>query len=377
MREKHEAQLLWKEIPMRAQRSGKRGEKAIDCRAGTWGRVGLCLCGLLLAGIGGRWAVAAGQPTYHLLKQTKTGGEGGWDYLTVDPQSRRLYISRSDHVQILDVDTGSKVGEIANTPGVHGIALAPRLGRGFTSNGREGTVTIFDLKSLKELGRPKVGTGPDAILFDPASKRVFTFNGRSQDATAIDAASGQVAGTIALGGKPEFAVSDGKGEIFVNIEDKSELLALDPRHLTVLHRWPLAPGEEPSGLALDRAHRRLFAVCGNQKMVVVDADSGKVVATPPIGRGPDACTFDPKTGRAFSSNGRDGTLTVIHEDGPDRFSEVATVPTQVGARTMAIDEKTGRIILVTAEVAPTPAGTEAPRRRSFVPGSFTVLVVGE
>ncbi len=346
-------------------------------RAAMISRPRVCLVGLLLVGMGGRLAVAARPPAYHLMKKLSVGGEGGWDYLAMDPVARRLYVTHSDRVVVMDADSGAKVGEVANTPGVHGVALAPKLGRGFTSNGREGTVTIFDLKSLKELGRVKVGTGPDCILFDPATRRVFTFNGRSADATAIDAATGQVVGTIALGGRPEFAVADGKGKLFVNLEDKSELLALDPRQLSVLHRWPLAPGEEPSGLAFDAAHRRLFSVCSNQKMIVMDADSGRVVASPTIGRGPDACVFDPKTGLAFSSNGRDGTLTVIREDGPDHFSEVATVPTQAGARTMTLDAKTHRLFLATAEAAPVPAGTDTPRQRSFVPGSFTVLVVGE
>jgi DNA-binding beta-propeller fold protein YncE len=339
--------------------------------------VRLCLCGLLLAGIGSRLLGAAAAPAYHMMKKIGVGGEGGWDYLAVDSQARRLYVTHSDRVVVVDVDNGSKLGEIGNTPGVHGVALAPKLGRGFTSNGRENSVTIFDLKSLKELGRVKVGTGPDAILFDPATRRVFTMNGRGGDATAIEAASGQVAGTIPLGGRPEFAVADGKGELFVNLEDKSELLALDARKLTVLHRWPLAPGEEPSGLAMDRAHRRLFSVCGNEKMVILDADSGHIVATPTIGRGPDACIFDSKRGLAFSSNGRDGTLTMIREESPDRFSEVAAVPTQTGARTMALDEKTGRVFLATAEFAPQSTGAEAPRRRAIVPGSFTILVVGE
>jgi DNA-binding beta-propeller fold protein YncE len=340
-------------------------------------RVRICLCGLLLVGLGSGLAVAARTPAYHVMKKMKTGGEGGWDYLTMDPQARRLYISRSDHVDVVDTDSGSKVGEVGNTSGVHGIALAPRLNRGFTSNGRDGTVTIFDLKSLKEVGRVTVGTGPDCIIYDPATQRVFTMNGRSQDATAVDAADGKVAGSIALGGRPEFAVADGKGEVFVNLEDKSELLALDAQKLSVLHRWPLAPGDGPSGLAMDTAHRRLFSVCGNQKMVILDADDGHVVATPDIGQGPDACAFDSKQQLAFSPNGRDGTLTVIHEETPDHFTVAATVPTQVGARTMALDAKTGQVFLVTAEVVPPPAGTDAPRRRSFVPGSFTILQVGE
>jgi DNA-binding beta-propeller fold protein YncE len=366
-----------KEKTMRAQFFGNHvKEKAMQYP------VGLCLMGLLLVGVGSRLAVAARTPAYHLMKKHSLGGEGGWDYLSVDSQARRLYISRGDHVDVMDVDTGTKVGTIANTPGVHGIALAPKLGRGFTSNGREGSVTIFDLKSLKELGRVTVGTGPDAIIYDPATQRVFTFNGRSQDTTAVDAAKGQVAGTIALGGRPEFAVADGKGEVFVNLEDKSEVLALDAQKLSVLHRWPLAPGDGPSGLAMDTAHRRLFSVCGNQKMIILDADDGHVVATPTIGNGPDAALFDPKTQMAYSSNGRDGTLTMIHEDTPDQFSVAANVPTQMGARTMALDAKTSRVFLATAEFGPPPAGGEqngagGRQRRAMVPGSFTILVVGE
>jgi YVTN family beta-propeller protein len=313
-------------------------------------------------------------PAYHVIKKIKVGGDGFWDYLTMDADAHRLYVSHADRVVVLNVEDGTTVGEVANTPGVHGIALAPKLGRGFTSNGRENTVTIFSLDSLKEIGRVKVGSNPDAIMFDPASGRVFTFNGRSNDTTAVDAATGQVVGTLALGGKPEFAVTDGKGEIFVNIEDKSEIVAFDARKLTELHRWSIAPGEEPSGLALDARHRRLFAVCGNEKMAVVDADSGKVVATPAIGHGPDAAAFDRKHQLAFSSNGQDGTLTVLHEDGPNTFKTVATVPTQRGARTMALDEKTGRIYLATAEFGPPVAGQ---RRPSMIPGSFTILVVGE
>jgi len=360
--------------PMRTQilRDERQVTRVNDLGTRLWIRLVPAL--LLLVVIGNRLEAAAQAPAYHVLKKFKVGGEGGWDYLTVDPEMHRLYVTHSDRVVVIDAQDGSKVGEILNTTGVHGVALAPELGRGFTSNGREGTVTIFDLKSLKELGRAKVGTNPDCILFDPATKRVFAFNGRSQDATALDGATGQVAGAIALGGKPEFAVADGKGELFVNLEDKSEVLALDARALTVLHRWSLAPGEGPSGLALDREHRRLFSVCGNQKMVVMDADSGKVLATPAIGRGPDACAFDPGRQLAFSSNGQDGTLTVIRAEGPGHFDAVATVATQAGARTMALDAKTGRVFLATADLAP---GDMGGRRRSFVPGSFTILVVGD
>jgi YVTN family beta-propeller protein len=333
----------------------------------------------LLIGNGVTIRAADAKPTgYHLLKKTTVGGEGGWDYLTVDPQAHRLYLSHGTHVVVVDSETGATVGDILNLPGVHGIAIAPALGRGFTSNGRENTVTIFDLKTLKEIQRVPVGMNPDAILFDPATKRVFTFNGRSNDATVLDASTGMVAGTIALGGKPEFAVSDEKGQIFVNVEDKSEVVALDAKGLTVLHHWSLAPGEGPSGLAIDRKNRRLFSVCGNERMVVLNADTGKVIATPTIGRGPDACRFDPGPGLAFSPNGRDGTLTIIHEDTPDSFTVVETLPTQAGARTMELDPRTHHVFLVTADVAAAPAGGNAqPRRPSFAPNTFAVLVFGK
>jgi DNA-binding beta-propeller fold protein YncE len=296
----------------------------------------------------------------------------------VDDSAHRLYLSRSNRVMVVNSETGAVAGEIANTAGVHGIALDPKLNRGFTSDGGDNTVTAFDLKTLKETGRVSVGNRPDAILFDPASNRVFTFNGGSHDATAIDASSEKVVGTVELGGRPEFAVSDGKGTIFVNIEDKSEIVAFDAKTLSVKNRWSLSPGEGPSGLSMDRAHRRLFSVCDNGMMVVMDADSGRVVATPAIGKGPDASAFDPKSGIAFSSNGQDGTLTLVHEATPDKFDVAANVPTQTGARTMALDPKTHQIYLVTAKFAP-PSATEAntPRRRpSMIPGSFVVLVFG-
>jgi DNA-binding beta-propeller fold protein YncE len=314
---------------------------------------------------------------YHVTKKVKVGGEGFWDYLNVDSEARRLYISRGTHVMVLDADSLEPVGDIPDTPGVHGIALAPELGRGFTSNGRANNVTIFDLKTLKVLGQVTTGQNPDAILYDPASRSVFTFNGRSGDSTAIDAAKGAVAATIALGGKPEFAASDGKGHIYANLEDRSMVVAIDSQKLTVQSRWPLAPGEEPSGMAMDREHRRLFSGCHNRMMAVMDADTGKVVATPAIGEGVDANAFDPETGLAFSSNG-DGTLTVVHEDSPDKYTVLDNVPTQRGARTMALDRKTHNVYLVTAEFGPPPAPTpEQPRRRpTIVPGSFTVLVVG-
>ena len=320
-------------------------------------------------------AAAAG---YHVIKTYKLGGDGGWDYLTFDTASRRLFISRATHVMVIDADSGTSVGDIPDTPGVHGIALAPDLDRGFISNGREGTVTIFDLKSLKSLGKVKVGDNPDAILFDPATKRVFTFNGHSNDASAIDAAKGTVVGTIKLDGKPEFAVSDGKGEIFVNLEDKSQLLALDPNKLEVKSRWPLAPCQEPSGLALDGKNRRLFSACDNKMMAIVDADSGKLITTVPIGGGVDAAAFDPETNLAFASCG-EGVLTVAREESPSKFSVAENVPTQEGARTMALDPKTHEVFLVTAKFGPPPAPTpEQPRpRHTILPDSFVVLVIGK
>src|ERR1700732_1056195 len=243
-------------------------------------------------------AVAAGGPGYHIMATYKLGGDGGWDYLTLDARARRLYISRATHVMVVDPDSGKVVGDIADTPGVHGIALAADLGHGFTSNGRENTVSIFDLKTLATSSKVKVGQNPDAILFDPATKRVFTFNGRSNDSTVIDAEKGTVLGTIKLDGKPEFAASDGKGEVFVNIEDKSEIETIDANKMEVKARWPLAPCTEPSGLALDRKNRRLFAGCDNKMMAVINADDGKVLATLPIGEGVDANAFDDDTGLA-------------------------------------------------------------------------------
>src|SRR6266481_1512950 len=318
-------------------------------RHGVW--VAIMMAVLLAA------AVSESAPGYHLLHTWKLGGEGGWDYLKVDGDARRFYISRATKVVVIDADSGKPVGEIADTPGVHGIALAPELGKGFTSNGRENTVSVFDIKTLKTLNKIKVGNRPDAILYDPATQRVFTFNAGSQDATAIDAAKGEVVGSIPLGGKPEFSASDGKGTVFVNLEDKNQLFALDPQKLTVKERWPLPGCDEPSGLALDRKSRRLFVGCDNKVMPVVNADNGEVVAVLPIGAGVDATAFDEGTGLAFASCGGDGVLTVVREDSPGKFSVVENVPTQKGARTMALDAKTHQVYTVTAKFGPPPAAT--------------------
>ena len=316
---------------------------------------------------------------YHIAKTYKLGGDGGWDYLKFDPDGHRLFISRGTHVMVIDPDTGKSLGDIPDTPGVHGIALAPEFNRGFTSNGREGTVTIFDLKTLAVITKVKdVGENPDAILYDPATKRVFTMNGRSHDSTAIDAATGNIVGKIPLDGKPEFGVSTGAGELFVNIEDKSELTAIDPQALKVKSVWPLAPCESPSGLAMDIKNRRLFSGCDNKMMAVVNADTGKVIATLPIGDGVDADRFDPDTNLAFASCG-EGVLTVVKEDSPDKFSVLDNVPTQRGARTMAIDHKTHNIYLVTAQFGPRPQPTPGQpyQRPPVLPDSFVVLVLSQ
>ena len=316
-------------------------------------------------------------PGYHIIKRIQVGGEGGFDYLQVDPGARRLYISREAHVMVLDIDTGKLAGDIQDTEGVHGIAIAPEFGRGFTSNGRANTATIFDLKTLKVLGQVKTGQNPDCIIYDPASQKVFTFNGKSHDATAFDAATGKVAGIISLGGKPEFAAADGNGKIFVNIEDKNEVVELDSMKLTVVNRFSLKPGEEPSGMALDPKHHLVFSGCHNEMMTVLDTVTGKVIATIPIGKGVDANGYDPVTGLIFSSNG-DGTLTVARELSQGGFEVAETVQTQKGSRTMAIDTKTHDIYLTAARFSlPAQASADVKHRPEMIKGSFEVLVVGQ
>jgi DNA-binding beta-propeller fold protein YncE len=310
---------------------------------------------------------------YRLIKTIAVSGDEGWDYLTVDAKARRVYISHGSHVVVMDADSYAVVGDIPDTQGVHGIALADDLGRGFVSDGRTNMATIFDLKSLKTIGTVKTGTNPDAIVYDSVTKQVFTMNGRSGDATVIDAVNGSVAGTLALGGKPEFAVADGQGSIYVNIEDKSELVQFDARKLAVTNRWKLAPCEEPSGLAMDRKGRRLFAGCGNKMMAIVDADTGLVIATPAIGEGVDANGFDPDMSLAFASTG-EGVLNVVREDSPSKFTPVGIVPTKKSARTMGLDLKTHNIFLPAAEFAPPEPGE---RRGKMKPGSFVILVVSQ
>ncbi len=315
---------------------------------------------------------AVAQKQYKLTDKVKLGGEGGWDYLTVDSGAHRLYITRGSHVMVVDTGTLKVVGDIPGQSGIHGVALAPNLGRGFVSNGGDNTVQVFEISSLKPLDKIKVGDRPDAILYDLYSRRVFTFNAKSQDASAVDPSSSKTVATIPLGGKPEFPATDNAGKIFVNIEDKSEIAVFDPQKGSVLSRWPLAPCQEPSALAFDVAHRRLFAGCGNKMMAVVNADTGKVVTTVPIGEGVDAGAFNAKTQEVFMSTG-DGHLTVVREESPDKYTVTQTVETQKGARTMALDPDTGTVYLVTADRVATPP---APGQRpAMVPGSFTLLIV--
>ena len=320
---------------------------------------------------------------YHELKKIAIGGEGGWDYLIADASSARVYVSHGAEVAVVDTKKGEVAGRITGLHGVHGIALAPEFGRGFISNGQSNTVTIFDLKTLAKIGEDvAVGKNPDAIVYDPASKRVFTFNGRGADSTAIDAEKGTVAGTIALEGRPEFATADGQGHVYVNLEDKSAVADIDSKKLTVVHKWPLAPCEEPSGMAMDTKTRRLFSGCHNKMTAVMNADTGKVIATPPIGSGVDATAFDPGTGFVFNSCG-DGTLSVVHEDSPDKYTVVEDVKTPQRARTMALDTKTHNVYLAIADfeaatpAANPPAGGQPQRARPrIVPGSFRLLEYG-
>ena len=318
---------------------------------------------------------------YDKVHKIAIGGEGGWDFLEVDAANHRLYVARSTRVIVVDLETEKVVGEITDTPGVHGIAFVPDVGRGFTSNGGNSSVTVFDTKSLKTLGNVKAHGRPDIIYFEPVSRRVFTFNHGTNDTTAINPDEMKAIGTLPLGGVPELAVSDDKGHVFVNLEDTSEIVEFDARTLKVLNRFPLAPGEEPTGLAFDPKQRKLFSTCANRKLVVADADSGKVVQTLEIGPGPDGCIFDAETGLVFCPSGGDGTLAVIREVSPGRYEVAKTIKTQVSAKTIALDPKTHRLYLAAATPAPAAADKTAPKkkggRRSYVPESFAVLVVGD
>ena len=321
-------------------------------------------------------AQAASAPTdgpARFLHEVPLSGEGGWDYLTVDADAHRLYVSHASKVMVVDTVSDQVVGEVADTPGVHGIAVAPKLGRGYTSNGRENKVSVFELGSLKTLAKSDTGTNPDAILFEPGHSEVYAFNGRSHSATVLPAAGGAAVATIALEGKPEFAQADPAAcRVYVNIEDLNQLDVIDTATHAVVARWSLAPGEEPTGLELDLAHHRLFAGCGNARIVVLDSTDGRQVATIPAGQGIDAVDFDPTFQLIFASNGRDGTVTVAHQDSPDHYTVVQTLTTERGARTLAVDPVRHKLYLASAKFEAPPAGSK--QRPAMVPGSFKLLV---
>jgi DNA-binding beta-propeller fold protein YncE len=314
---------------------------------------------------------------YGVVARYEIGGAGGWDYVSVDEKRHRLYVSRGDHVQVVDTISGKVAGDLPGTAGVHGIAIAGDLGLGFTSNGRADTVTVFDLDTLAVVDTIKVtGSSPDAILYEPFSKRVLTFNGRSANVTAIDAKTRKVIGTLAVSGKPEFAVTDGHGRVFVNIEDRNAVAVIDMAAFTVARQWSLGSCDSPTGLAIDRRRERLFSVCGNEKMIALDARTGSVLQELAIGAGVDGVEFDAGPGLVFSSNG-DGTVTVVKADEAGRYSVAETVATQKRARTLALDSTTHRIYLPTASFGPAPAATAAqPNPRApMIPDTFVILVL--
>jgi YVTN family beta-propeller protein len=318
-------------------------------------------------------AALAAAPGYKVIDKINIGGTGTfWDYVFVDADAGRLYVSHSNQTEIVDLTSKKVIGTIPDTQRVHGIAIATDLGKGFTSNGGSNNVTVFDLKTMAPTGKIATGMNPDAILYDPVSHRLFTFNGRSNDATVIDPKTGMVISTLPVGGKPEFAQYDGKGKVYFNVENTSELVELDAAKASITKRIPLAPCDEPSGLAIDRQKRRLFAVCGNKKMVIVDPDAGKLIASVDIGAGADGAAFD--NGFAFSSNGGDGTITVVGETSPGKFEVVETVQTERSARTMGADSKTHKLYLPAAENGPPPAGGKG--RGGILPDTFHIVVVG-
>jgi DNA-binding beta-propeller fold protein YncE len=323
-------------------------------------------------------APAWAQGPFHVEARWKIGGEGRWDYLAVDPASKLLYVTRQDHVIVVNTESGKEVAEMGGLHGTHGVAFDTSGKFGYITDGTGNQVAIFDRKTNRILKAVPAGTNPDGIAFEPVTQTVWAFNGRSNDATVIDDGSLGAIATVKLPGKPEFPVADGKGSIFANIEDKSEIVHIDAKSHEVVATWPLAPCEGPSGLAIDRVHDRLFSVCDGKKMAVVDTATGKVVAVPAIGDGPDAAAYSPQDKYVFSSNG-DGTLTVIRQDSPDKYTVVQNLVTQKGARTMALDPDGKRVYLVTADFGPTPAASASdPRPRpGMIPESFVILVVGQ
>ncbi|MEO8562266.1 MAG: YncE family protein [bacterium] len=315
--------------------------------------------------------------SYHVTQRIPLGGEGGWDYIAVDTARGRLFIARSDRVMVVDQTSGKIVGEIPGLDRGHGVAFAYTTNHGFATSGADSMVTMFDLGTLAVLKKTMVGVDDDALLYDPVAKRIFTFNGDANTASVLDPSSGDLAGTIPLGGKPESGVTDGAGTIYINIADKGEIVEVNGPAMKVVRRWSIAPCEDNSGIALDKAHERLFSVCGNKLMAVSDTRRGKLVKTLPIGEGVDAAAYDAATGLAFASNGA-GTMTVVHEDGPNKYRVISTVTTMPGARTMTLDPKSHRVYTVSAKAGPMPAaapGQTGRRRAPMIPGSFTLLVL--
>lgn len=325
---------------------------------------------LSLIALFGNCTLVDAQPKAKLFNKIHVEGNGGWDYISVDEANFRIYVSHATVAQVVDIKTGKLVGTIPDTKGIHGIAIAADLNKGFTSNGRDSSVTVFNLKTLAVIAKIKVtGKNPDAILYDAFSQKVFTFNGGSSNSTVIDAKDNRVVGTIPLDGRPEFPVTNGKGKFYVNIEDKSLINVINANTLKVENRWSIAPGEEPSGLALDNSTHRLFSVCSNKLMVVADAETGKVISTLPIGDRCDGVAFDTEYKRAYSSNG-EGSITVVQEVNANKFEVVETIPTQVGAKTIAIDKVSHHLYLPTAEFESATTGS---RRPAVKPDTFVIL----
>ena len=329
-------------------------------------------CGVVLGAV---LPLAAQQP-YRVLDRWKIGGTGGWDYLLADPEAHRLYVTHGPRVEVLDSTTGKPVGAITGLKGTHGVVLDPDGRFGYISDGGANALVIFDRKTLATVGSVPVGSNPDGIVYEPVTKTVWTFNGRSNNASVVDTASRTVVATIALPGRPEFPHADGKGHVFDNLEDKNSVAVLDAKTKTLTSTWPLTGCDSPSGMAIDPAHHRLFSVCDGKKMAVVDTETGKQIASPEIGEGPDAAGYNAKAQLAFSSNGQDGTLSVV--DAAHGYKTIEQLPTQRGARTMTYDERADKVYVVTAEFGARPAPTAAmPRPRpAIVPDSFQVLVIG-
>jgi len=330
---------------------------------------------LLIAGSVMIIAAFAGEG-YKVLNKIKIGGTGGWDYVAVDPNANRVYASHATLVEVVDTSTGKVVGQITQLHGVHGVTVAPEFGKGFITNGQSNSVTIFDLKTLAKVGEPQTGQNPDSACFEPTTKHIYTFNGKSNDSTAIDPKTNEVIKTFPVGGKPEECAPDGTGKIYVNLEDSSEIVEIDAAKTAITRRAPLAPCDSPSGLAIDQKNKKLFSVCDNKMMVITDIPSLKVVGTAPIGPGADGAGFDVGLGLAFSSNGGDGTLTIVKQVN-GKYEAVDTVPTERGARTMTVDQKNHRVYLLAAEYGPAPETGGKKGRPPILPDSFHVLVVGK